>query len=173
MLLAKPEAALFVLTIFVRLRCSIQRETPLEKQQLAVIAVFATAAWVAWLLFNSVRQYLLARSQAAAQDKLLLRVSSPESLQVFLASPAGAEFLRGLERSPNEAWRSIIRTTQTAVVFGILGIAMLACHVVFRETDGLLQFGIGAVVLAAAFGSSAVVSVSMHRRSGLLPSGRD
>jgi hypothetical protein len=145
----------------------------LEKQQLAVIAVFGTGAWVAWLIFNAVRQFLLARSQAAAQDKLLLRISSPESLQVFLASAAGAEFLRALERDPNEVWRGIIRTTQTAVSFGVLGAGMLLCHFVFRQADGLLQFGIGAVILAAAFGSSAIVSLAMHRRSGLLPSGRD
>ena len=145
----------------------------MEKQQLAVIAVFGTGAWIAWLIFNAVRQFLLARSQAAAQDKLLLRVSSPESLQVFLASTAGAEFLRSLERDPNEVWRGIIRTTQTAVTFGVLGAGMLVCHLVFRQADGLLQFGIGAVILAAAFGSSAIVSLAMHRRSGLLPSGRD
>ena len=145
----------------------------MEKQQLAVMAVFGTGAWVAWLIFNAVRQYLLARSQAAAQDNLLLRVSSPESLQVFLASTPGAEFLRSLERSPNEAWRSIIRTTQTAVTFGVLGTGILICHFAFRDTEGLLQFGLGAVILAAAFGSSAIVSLAMHRRSGLLPSGRD
>jgi hypothetical protein len=124
------------------------------------------------LIFNAVRQFLLARSQAAAQDKLLLRVSSPESLQVFLASTAGVEFLRALERDPNEIWRGIIRTIQTAVTFGVLGAGLLACHLVFREDDGLLQFGIGAVILAAAFGSSAIVSLAMHRRSGLLPGGR-
>jgi hypothetical protein len=145
----------------------------LEKQQLAIIAVFAAGAWAAWLIFNAVHQFLLARSQAAAQDKLLLRVSSPESLQVFLASTAGAEFLRALERNPNEVWRSIIRTAQTAVTFGVLGVGMLVCHLVFRQADGLLQFGLGAVILAAAFGSSAIVSLAMHRRSGLLPSGRD
>lgn len=145
----------------------------MEKQQLAVIAVFGTGAWVAWLIFNAVRQFLLARSQATAQDKLLRRVSSPESLQVFLASAAGAEFLRALERDPNEVWRGIIRTTQTAVTFGVLGAAMLVCHLIFREADGLLQFGIGAVVLAAAFGASAFVSLAMHRRSGLLPRGRN
>lgn len=145
----------------------------MEKQQLAVIAVFATGAWVTWLIFNAVRQFLLARSQAAAQDKLLLRVSSPESLQVFLASTAGAEFLRALERDPNEVWRGIIRTTQTAVTFGVLGAGMLVCHLIFRQADGLLQFGIGAVILAAAFGSSAFVSLAMHRRSGLLPRGRN
>ena len=145
----------------------------MEKQQLAVIAVFGTGAWIAWLIFNAVRQFLLVRSQAAAQDKLLLRVSSPESLQVFLASTAGAEFLRSLERDPNEVCRGIIRTTQTAVTFGVLGAGMLVCHLVFRQAAGLLQFGIGAVILAAAFGSCAIVSLAMHRRSGLLLSGRD
>lgn len=145
----------------------------MEKQQLAVIAVFGTGAWVAWLIFNPVRQFLSARSQAAAQDKLLLRVSSPESLRVFLVSAAGAEFLRALERDPNGVWRGIIRTAQTAITFGVLGAGTLVCHLVFRQADGLLQFSIGAVILAAAFGSSAIVSLAMHRRAGLLPSGRN
>jgi hypothetical protein len=145
----------------------------MEKQQLAVIAVFAAAGWVAWLIFSTVRHYIVARARSAAQDKVLLRVSSPESLQVFLASPAGAEFLRGLEREPAEAWRGIIRGTQTAVVFGVLGAAMLVCHFIYREADSLLPFGIGGIAIAAAFGSSAVVSLVMHRRAGLLPRSRD
>jgi hypothetical protein len=145
----------------------------LEKHQLAIIAVFGTGAWVAWLIFTAVRQFQLARSQAAAQDKLLLRISSPENLQVFLGSTAGVEFLRALERSPNELWRGIIRTTQTAATFGVLGVGMLVCHLIFREADGLLEFGLGAIILAAAFGCSAFVSLTMHRRSGLLPHARD
>lgn len=146
----------------------------MEKQQLAVIAVFAAAGWVAWLIFSTVRHYIAARARSAAQDKVLLRVSSPESLQVFLASPAGAEFLRGLEGDePAEAWRGIIRATQTAVVFVVLGAAMLVCHFIYRDADGLLPFGIGGIAIAAAFGSSAVVSLVMHRRAGLLPRGRD
>jgi hypothetical protein len=145
----------------------------LDKQQIAVLAVFGTGAWVAWLIFNAVRQFLLARSQAAAQDKLLLRVSSPESLQVFLASEPGRKFLGLLEPNPNEAWRSIIRSSQTAVTFAVLGIGMLLCHFVFREADSLLPFSFGAFILAAAFGSSAVASLVLHRRSGLLPSGHE
>ena len=111
----------------------------MDKQQLAVMAVFGTGAWVAWLIFNAVHQFLLARSQAAAQDKLLLRVSSPESLQVFLASTPGAEFLRSLERSPNEDWRSIIRTAQTAVTFGVLGTGMLICRSRQLSNAGVLE----------------------------------
>jgi len=145
----------------------------LDKQQIAVLAVFGTAAWVASLIFSAVRQYLSARAQAAAQDKLLLRVSSPESLRVFLASEPGREFLRLLEPNPKEAWRSIIRSTQTAVTFAVLGIGLLLYRLAFPNVEGLLPFSFGAFVLAAAFGSSAVVSLVLHRRSGLLPSGRE
>jgi hypothetical protein len=50
---------------------------------------------------------------------------------------------------------------------------MLAGHLAFRDAEGLLAFGLGAVILGAAFGSSATVSLVLHRRSGLLPSGRE
>ena len=145
----------------------------MDKQLVAVLAVFGVGAWVGWLLFSVVRQYLLIRSQAAAQDKLLLRVSSPESLQVFLASEPGRQFLRSLEPDHREAWLSIIRSTQTAVTFAVLGIGTLLCHFVFRETEGLLPFSLGAFILAAAFGASATVSLALYRRSGLLPGGRE
>jgi len=145
----------------------------LDKQQFAILAVFGVGAWVAWLILSTVRQFLLARRQAAAQDKLLLRISSPESLQVFLASEPGRQFLSSLEPNPKEAWHSIIRSTQTAAVFAVLGTGTLLCHFAFQEIDGLLPFSFGAFTLAAAFAASAVVSLALHRRSGLLPSGRE
>jgi hypothetical protein len=145
----------------------------LDKQQIGILAVFAVGAWVAWLIFSTVRQYLTSRSQVAAQDKLLFRVSSPESLQVFLASEPGRQFLSSLEPNPKEAWRSIIRSTQTAAIFAVIGTGTLLSHFIFPETDDLLPFSIGAFILAAAFGSSALVSLVLHRHSGLLPSGRE
>ena len=145
----------------------------MDKQQFAIAAVFSAGAWAAWLIFSMVRQYLLARGQAVAQDRLLSRISSPESLQTFLASEPGREFLRSLEPNPKEAWRCIIRTAQTAVTFGVLGIGMLLCHFVFYENEDLLPFGLGALILATAFGASAMVSLALHRRSGLLPSSRE
>lgn len=142
----------------------------MDKQLTAIWAVFGAAVWAIWLLFSAVGQYLRARSQAAAQDKLLHHVSSPESLEVFLASEAGREFLRSLEPNPKEIWRSIIRSSQTAVIFAVLGVGLLLGHLAFREADGLVVFSFGAFVLAAAFGASAVVSLALHRRSGLLSS---
>lgn len=144
----------------------------MDKQQIAVFAVFGTGAWVAWLIFNAVREYLLARAQAAAQDKLLLHVSSSERLQIFLASESGMEFLRSLERRPRDAWPGIIRSCQTAIMFLVLGCGGLICRFFFQETQGLLPFSLGALILAAAFGSSAAVAFVLHRRAGLLTNDR-
>ena len=144
----------------------------MDKQLLGLLAVFGSGAWVIWLIFSAVRQQLTIRSRAAAQERLLLRISTPENLQVFLASESGRTFLRLLEPERNEVWRGIIRSTQTAVTFAVLGVGMLLGHVTFHEARGLLLFSFGAFVLAAAFGASAVVSVVLHRRTGLLPHDR-
>lgn len=150
----------------------IEGDSPLDKQQLAVFAVFGTGAWVAWLIFSAVRQYLLARAQAVAQDKLLLHVSSSERLQTFLTSDSGIQFLRSLERSPSDAWPGIIRSCQTAAMFLILGVGALICRACLPETQGLLPFTLAAFILAAAFAASAAVSFGLHRRAGLLRNGR-
>lgn len=145
-----------------------ERGTAVENE-LAILAVFGTTAWTAWLIFSTLRYYVEARVRAAAQDKLLLRVGSPEALTAFLASPAGIRFLRTLEPQPKEAWRGIIHTTQSAIVLAVLGIAIFLYRWSAPEDgNGLLPFGIGCLALAVAFGASAMVSMLMHRHAGLL-----
>jgi hypothetical protein len=150
-----------------------RRENPVDQRQLAIIAVFGVGAWVAWLIFSAVRQYMAACVKSAAQDKLLRCVNSPESLKEFLASEAGGRFLRSLEEDPKEPWHGIIRNVQTAVVFGVGGITMLISHLLYREVIGLLAFAVGGLAAAVAFGLSAAVSLALHRHAGILPSNRD
>lgn len=140
----------------------------MDKQQLSILAVFGTTAWIAWLIFRTLRYYFEARVRAAAQDKLLLRVGSPEALTAFLASPAAVRFLRTLEPQPKEVWRAIIHSTQSATVLGVLGVALLLYGWSSPQAADLLPFGIGCLALGAAFGASAVVSMLMHRHAGLL-----
>ncbi len=142
----------------------------MDQRQLAIVAVFGVGAWVAWLIFSTVRQYLAARMQSAGQDKLLRCVNSPESLKEFLASEAGGRFLRSLEENPRGPWYGIIRNVQTAVVFAVGGIALLISHLLYRDVAGLLPFGLGGLTIAVAFGVSAAVSLWLHRRAGILPS---
>ena len=80
----------------------------MDKQQLAIIGVFAVGAWVAWLIFSALRQYMAVRVQIASQDKLLLRLNSPESLQVFLASEVGL-------KASSVRWREIRRSRGLAL----------------------------------------------------------
>jgi hypothetical protein len=97
------ETALSLLTIGRRLPCSFKREKSVGKAATCCHRCIQDAAWVAWLIFNSVRQYLLAGSQAAAPDKRQLRVSSPACLQVFSAAPKARSTA---ERSTSGAFRS-------------------------------------------------------------------
>lgn len=139
------------------------------RQIATVIAVFGAVAWVSWLIFESVRQYMVVRMQNAAQDKLLARVSSPESLEVFLASDAGKHFMLSLGKDPYEAWFGIIRSLRTAVMFGVLGAALIVGHFLKREAPGLLEFGVGGLAVALAFALSGILSFVMHRYAGLVP----
>ena len=141
----------------------------MDKPQLAILAVFSTTAWVAWLIFRTLRYYFETRIRAAAQDKLLLRLGTPEALTVFLASPAGVRFLHTLEAQPKEAWRGLIHTIQSATVLAVLGIGLLLYRWNAPEAwDDLLPLGIGCLTLGVAFGASAAVSMLMHRHAGLL-----
>lgn len=140
----------------------------MDKQQLAIIALSFVAGWIAWLIFGALRHYVDARSRSSGLDKLLFRVSTPETLTTFLASPAGERFLRTLQTDPNDAWRGIIQTTQSAVMFATVGVAIVCCRWLYPQSTALLPLGIGSLTLAAAFGASAAVSVLMHRRAGLL-----
>lgn len=140
----------------------------MDKQQLAIVALSFVTGWIAWLIFGVLRHYLDARTRSSGLDKLLFRLSAPETLSAFLASPAGERFLRVLQPNPNEAWRAIIHTTQSSVIFATIGIAIVCCRWLYPQSTALLPFGIGSLTLAAAFGASAAVSVLMHRRAGLL-----
>jgi hypothetical protein len=144
----------------------------MNQRQLAIVCVFGVGAWVAWLIFSTVRQYMAARIQSAGQDKLLRCVNSPESLKEFLASEAGGRFLRSLEEDPKEPWYGVIRNVQTAVVFGVGGITLLISHLIYRDVVGLLPFAVGGLAVAVAFGLSAIVSLWLHRRAGILPNER-
>ena len=140
----------------------------MDQHTLAVPAVFATIGWVAWLIFTSLRHYMAVKVQSDFQVKLVQRISTPEALRVFVESDAGRQFLKAIEQDQTQPYRSIIGGVQACVVFLIIGFGFLSFHVVYREQEGTLPFGLGAVVLGVALGASSAVSYFLHRSFGLI-----
>lgn len=140
----------------------------MDKQIFALCAVFPLSAWIAWLIFGAVRQVMTAKTQIALQDGLLRHISSPESLSVFLASSAGADYLRALERDPQHPWQRVIGGIQAAVMFGVIGVGGLLSGIFWRGADVVLPTAFAAIVVALALGVSTGVAFRLYRRAGML-----
>lgn len=142
----------------------------MDKQNFALVAIFLLSAWIAWLIFGAVRQLMAAKTQIALQDQLLRHVSSPESLNVFLKSPAGVSYLRTLERDPQHPWQRIIGATQAAVMFGVIGIGGLVSGIFWPAVDLVMPISFAAIIVALALAVSTGVAFGLYRRAGMLTS---
>ena len=68
-------------------------------------------AWLAWLIFSTIRRYKIARLQADVQQRLLEKVSSSQDLLAYAQTPAGSQLIESLrvESSlsvPPHYWRT-------------------------------------------------------------------
>ena len=142
----------------------------MDKQNFALFAISVLSAWITWLIFGAVRQLMAAKTQIALQDRLLRHVSSPESLSVFLESPAGAGYLRALERDPQHPWLRIIGAAQAAVMFGVIGVGGLVSGIFWPGVDVVMPVAFAAIIIALALAVSTGVAFGLYRRAGMLTS---
>jgi hypothetical protein len=137
--------------------------------------VFVTMGWVAWVIFSSIRRYLLAKMQLGLQMRLLEKVDSSQTLLAYVESEAGRQFLDSLrvERGEQETpYRRILSGAQSGIVLSAFGIGMVALHAtgVASEREFAI-FGVLALALGIGFGFAAVVSYLLSRSFGLLERG--
>ncbi len=134
------------------------------------LIVGSTFSWITWVVFSSLRRYLVGRSQAALQEKIFSRLDSVESLVALTSTEAGRRLLDSLsiERAepPSPAGR-ILGGVQAGLVLSCFGLAMLFLHRV-RMGDGFLVLGVGAVGLGLGFVLASGASVWTSRALGLL-----
>ena len=131
-----------------------------------------TFCWITWVIFSSLRRYLLGRSQAALQEKVFSRIDSVESMLALAANDSGRKFLESLtiERSePFTPHTRILYGIQAGIVLSSFGFAMLYLHHV-KITNGpeLLVFGTGAVGLGIGFLIASAASLWLSRLLGLM-----
>ena len=134
-------------------------------------------AWLAWIIFTSIRRFLMARLQATLQAKLLERINSPETLLTYVSTDAGREFVEALrlerEREPRAApFRSILIGVQASIVLIVFGGALLLLHATRTLPDDVaVVMGTLAVALGLGFGIAAAATYALSRSFGLVDNG--
>src|SRR5215210_5365894 len=89
------------------------------------LGFFAMVVWIVWLGTNSKNRR--AQAQADVQSKLIERFGSAKEFIEFLQSPAGRQFVTGVEVTSNLYARDrIISGFGKGVVLSLLGLGFLA-----------------------------------------------
>ncbi len=131
-----------------------------------------TFCWIVWVIFTSVRRYLIAKARAGLQEKILQRIDSSESLVTLASSETGRKFLESItvEETRMEApFHRILFGLQVGIVLLFFGISMLFLHHHVSDTgEGFIIFGTGAIGLGVGFLFAAAASLFVSRRLGLM-----
>jgi small-conductance mechanosensitive channel len=131
-----------------------------------------TLCWIAWVVFSTVRRYLIAKAKAGLQEKVLQRIESSEALITLASNDSGRKFLESitLEESPlpQSPFGRILFGVQAGIVLFFFGAAMLFLQHHVADGRGFMIVGTGAVGLGIGFLVAAVASVMVSRQLGLM-----
>jgi hypothetical protein len=141
-------------------------------QVLVPLIVFVTGGWVAWLIFSSIRCYLLAKMQWGVQMRLVEKIDSSQTLLAYAETESGRRFLESLrieQGEPTMPLRRILNGVQSGIILSSFGAGMLLLHGYGVAPEQ--EFTIfGALALALGIGSciAALASYLLSRSFGLL-----
>jgi hypothetical protein len=134
--------------------------------------VGGTFGWIVWVLFSTLRRYLIAKAKAGLQEKILQRIDSSESLVALASSDSGRRFLESMtveETHRDAPFSRILFGMQAGIVLVFFGGAMLLLHHhVSDPTSGFMILGTGAIGLGLGFFLAAAASVIVSRQLGLM-----
>ncbi len=139
---------------------------------LVPLFVFVTGGWVAWLIFSSIRRYLLAKMQWGVQMRLLEKIDSSQTLLAYAETESGRRFLESLRvehGEPTMQFQRILSGVQTGIVLSSFGVGMLLLHGygVAPEREFTIV-GVLALALGIGSGIAALASYLLSRSFGLL-----
>ncbi|MFZ0860493.1 MAG: hypothetical protein ABR881_01110 [Candidatus Sulfotelmatobacter sp.] len=135
--------------------------------------IFSFFAWLAWVVFSTIRRFKIAKLQAEVQTKLLEKVGSGQDLLAYAQTDAGRKLLESLRVESVSPYTRIIGAMQTAIVMISLGVALLLLRGRVAGTDeGFLVFGTLITMLGVGFGLSSAASYYLSKSFGLLNGSR-
>lgn len=131
------------------------------------IGFFAMVAFVVWAKAHSRAQQ--ARYNADVQTKLIDRFGSGPEMIEFLKSAEGQQFATGISKLPKLAARDRVVSGFTRAIFlTFLGLAFLALEFTEMDNPGFLIAGAILTALGLANLVSAIVSLKLSKRMGLV-----
>lgn len=145
----------------------------MNSDSIVAIMIPSMFAWIAWIIFSTVRRFKIAKLQAEVQAKLLDKVGSAQDLLAYAQTEAGREMLESLKVERHSPHARIIGALQTSIVMICVGAAFLFLRGRITGTEeGFLVFGTLATMLGIGFGLSAIASYYLSKSFGLLNGSR-
>jgi len=136
------------------------------------LGFFVMIAFIVWSKANAKAQQ--ARYNAEVQSKLIERFGSGPELIDFLKSPEGQQFATGISKLPKLAARDrVVNGFTRAIFLTFLGLAFLALEMTEMENPGFLITGAILTALGLANLVSAIISLKLSKRMGLVDNGDD
>ena len=130
------------------------------------LGFFAMIVWIVWLGTNAKNRR--AQLQAEVQTKLIERFSTSKEFIDFLQSPAGRQFVTGVEATSTLYARDrIIGGFGKGIVLSLLGCGFLAIWI-FDSNRGFLYPGFILLGLGVGFFLSTLVSLKLTRSNSLI-----
>lgn len=137
----------------------------MNSDNLAMLTVPGLFAWIAWVIFSTIRRYKIAKLQADVQTKLLEKVGTGQDLLAYAQTEAGKELLQSLRVERVSPYGRILGALQTGIILALFGSALLMFH---NRNEGFLFLGAMITALGFGFVLSAVASYYLSKSFGLL-----
>ena len=133
-----------------------------------------TICFIVWTVFSSIRRYLIAKTKAGLQEKILQRIDSSDALASLAANESGRRFLESItveENKVSSPYSRILFGIQAGIALFFFGAAMLVLHHhVSDNGNGFIIIGTGAIGLGLGFLTASAASIFVSRKLGLISS---
>src|ERR1700679_1277054 len=115
------------------------------------IATGFTICWIIWVVFTNVRRFLIAKTKASLQEKVLQRIDSSDALASLAANESGRRFLESItveENKGSSPFARILFGLQAGIALFFFGVAMILLHRLVNDNgNGFIIVGTGAIGL--------------------------
>lgn len=135
------------------------------------LGFFAMVVWIVWLGTNAKNRR--SQAQAEVQTKLIERFGTSKEFIEFLQSPAGRQFVTGVEVTSNLYARDrIIGGFGKGIILSLLGLGFLAIWI-FDDNRGFIYPGFILLGLGVGFFLSTLLTIKLSKAYGLIDADRN